>query len=251
MNKLKENTLKKTKNYLEKYKDDNSIYYQELKKSYEEFKHLELKDKVTNDLYIKHLNELCDFIKNKKNANRIMFLLITSSIFIILLCSFTTMKYYQLSHDLESNVLFRNGSTSLSVNYSNVEKFNANTLSDDANFKYLEPLTLNLLAYDKSNKQRPFHYDIYLVPQNDDISEENLLSKDAFLYNVSTGTKESGIKSLKNATMNKNKMLVFSGEMLTNNENQIDLRMWIDSNTDIDYINKKYKFKIFVEGYVL
>lgn len=251
MNKSKEVTLKKVETYLEKYKDDTSIYYEELKKSYKEYKDIDLKDKVTNDLYIKHLNELCDFIKSKKNANRTMFMLITSSIFIIILCCFTTVKYYQLAHDLESNVLFRNGSTSLSVNYSNVENFDANTLSDDANFRYLEPLTLTLLAHDKSNKQKLFHYDVYLIEQNEDIPSENILSKDAFLYNVSSRNKESGVKGLKNATMKKNRMLIFSGEMPTNEEEQIDLRMWIDSNTDVDYINKKYKFKLFVEGYVL
>lgn len=251
MKKEKDNTLTKVQEYLEKYKDDDSIYYKELKKSFEEYKQLDLKDKVTNDLYIKHLNELCDFIKSKRNAGKIMFMLITSSIFIILLCCFTTYKYYQLSRDLESNVLFRNGSTSLSINYSNMENFDANTLSNDSDYKNLEPLTLTLYANDKNNKKRNFHYDVYLVEQNDDIEKDSILSKDAFLYNVSSKNKESGIKGLKNATINKDRMLIFSGEMLTNTEEQIDLRMWIDSNTELDYINKKYKFKLYVEGYVL
>lgn len=250
MNKIKENTIKKVELYLEKYKDDNSIYYKELKKSYKEYKNLDLKDKVTNDLYINHLNELCEFIREQKHAGRIMFALIASSVLIIILCCFTTYKYYQLSRDLESNVLFRNGSTSLSVNYSNVENFDANTLSNDEAYKNLEPLTLTLLANDKSNKKRSFHYDVYLVEQNENIEKDMILSKDAFLYNVSSRNKESGIKALKNATLSKNRLLIFSGEMLTNEEEQIDLRMWIDSNTDIDYINKKYKFKLYVEGYV-
>ncbi len=77
MNKAKESVLRKSESYLEKYKDDNSIYYKELKKSFKEYKNIELKDKVTNDLYIKHLNELCEFIKSKKNANKIIFALIT------------------------------------------------------------------------------------------------------------------------------------------------------------------------------
>lgn len=250
MNKQKENTLKKVESYLKKYKDDKSIYYEELKKSYKEYKNLDIND-INNELYIKHLNELCDFIKSKKNASKIIFMLVTSSIFIIILCIFTSVKYYQLSHDLESNVLFRNGKTSLSVNYSNVENFDANTLSDDGNFKNLEPLTVTLLANNKEKKTRMFHYDIYLVEQNEDIDSSNKLSKDAFLYNVSSSTKESGIKGLKNATIKKDKMLIFSGEMPTNKEENIDLRMWIDSNTDIDYTNKKYKFKLMVEGYII
>lgn len=57
MKKIENNILDKVELYLEQYKDDNSIYYQELKKSYNEYKHIDLKDKVTNDLYIKHLNE--------------------------------------------------------------------------------------------------------------------------------------------------------------------------------------------------
>ena len=250
MKKIENNILDKVELYLEQYKDDNSIYYQELKKSYNEYKHIDLKDKVTNDLYIKHLNELCDFIKSKKHANRIIFMLIVSSIFIIILSCFTTLKYYELSRNLESNVLLRNGSTNLNINYGNMEKFNVNSLSDEYNFMNLEPLTITILPYNKTNKQQPFHYDVYLVEENNDIENDNFLSKDAFLYNISTSNKESGIKYLKNAKKRKKRLLIFSGETLTNQEEEIELRMWIDSNTNLDYINKKYKFKIYIEGYI-
>lgn len=251
MNKAKENVLRKTENYLEKYKDDNSIYYKELKKSYIEYKNVELKDKVTNDLYIKHLNELCEFIKSKKNASKIIFALITSCIFIIIISCFTTYKYYELANNIENNVLLKNGSTYLTVNYGNSENFDANTLSDESNFKNLEPLTLTILASNKENNQKMFHYDIYLIEQNENLSSEEILSKDAFLYNVNTSKKESGIKALRNATVNKDRLLIYSGEMLTNQEEEIDFRLWIDSNTNLDYINKKYKFKLLVEGYVI
>ena len=70
--------------------------------------------------------------------------------------------------------------------------------------------------------------------------------------NKSTNDGESeNLKSLKNATVNKNRLLIYSGEMLTNQEEEIDLRLWIDSNTDLDYMSKKFKFKLFVEGYVI
>lgn len=251
MNKYKENTLRRASIYLEKYKDDKSIYYDELKKSYKEYKNLDLKDKVTNDLYLNHLNELCDFIKSKKHANKIMFMLVSFSIFIIILCCFTTYKYYELSNSLASNVLFKNTRVSLSVNYSNTENFDANTLSNDSSYKDLEPLTLSLYAHNKSDKKELFHYDVYLIEQNENVPEENILSKDAFLYNVTTKNKESGIKSLKYSTLNKNRLLIYSGEMFTNEEEELNIRMWIDSQTELDYINKKYKFKLFVEGYLV
>ncbi|MCX4248942.1 MAG: hypothetical protein OSJ65_04175 [Bacilli bacterium] len=251
MNKAKESVLRKSESYLEKYKDDNSIYYKELKKSFKEYKNIELKDKVTNDLYIKHLNELCEFIKSKKNANKIIFALITSCVFIIIISCFTTYKYYELAHNIENNVLFKNGSTYLTVNYGNFDNFDANTLSDVSSYKNLEPLTLTILASNRENKQKRFHYDVYLIEENQGLQSESVLSKDALLYNVNTTKKESGIKSLKNATVNKNRLLIYSGEMLTNQEEEIDLRLWIDSNTDLDYMSKKFKFKLFVEGYVI
>lgn len=251
MNKDKEKILLKVEEYLKKYKGDDSIYYEQLKSSYEEYKVLNLPDKVTNDLYIKHLNELCEFIKNRKNANSTIIMLIIFSLLIIGIASFTTYKYYTLSSDLKKNIFKHNGSTSINVNFNNSLNFNANTLSDLESYKNLTPLSFTILASNKDYDDLKVHYDVYLIEQNDNIPEGSLITKDAFLYNVNSSIRESGPKALKDATIKNNKLLIFSGEVTTNVEEEIELRMWIDSNTNIDYLNKKYKFKIYVDGYVV
>ena len=247
----REKIINKVENYLRDYKGDDSIYYKQLKESYEEYKELKSPDKVTNDIYVKHLNELCEYIKERKNANRTITLLVMFSIFIIVISTFTTYKYYNLSTDLKKNIVKHNGSTSLNVHFNDSLNFDANKLSDIAHFKDLAPMTFSIVASSKDNSDVTVHYDIYLIEQNDGIPEGAKISKDAFLYNVNSDTRESGVKALKDATNKGDKLLIFSGETKANVEENIELRMWIDSNTDIDYINKKYKFKIFVDGYVV
>lgn len=247
----KEKILKKVEDYLKKYKGDTSKYYEQLVKSYNEYKKLDLKDDKNNDLYIKHLDELCEYIKERKNANKTITLLVIFSIFIIGLSIFITYKYYNLSTDLRNNIFKHNGSTSLNVHFDSSFGFDANKLSDIENFKDLTPLTFTILASNKKKNDIKVHYDVYLVEQNDDIKDEDKISREAFLYNVNSDIKESGVKSLKDATIKNGKMLIFSGETMVNTEEKLELRMWIDSNTELDYINKKYKFKIYVDGYVV
>ncbi|MCH5167590.1 MAG: hypothetical protein J1F35_06865 [Erysipelotrichales bacterium] len=251
MNNEREKIINKVEECLRNYKGDDSIYYKQLKESFEEYKSLKKPDQVTNDIYVKHLNELCDYIKERKNANRTITILIIFSIFIIGISAFTSYKYYNLTSDLKENIIKHNGSTSLNVHFNNSLNFDANKLSDIEHFKDLAPMTFSILATNKDNDDVMVHYDVYLIEQNDDIPEENKITKEAFLYNVNSDTRESGVKALKDATSKNDKLLIFSGETKTNIEENIEIRMWIDSNTNLDYINKKYKFKIYVDGYVV
>lgn len=251
MNKRKQKILIKAEEYLNKYKNDDSIYYKELKKATKDYKELDLTDKITNDLYVEHINQLCDFIKKKNRANLLISLMVMFSIFIVILASYSSYKYYTLSNDIKNNILNNNHSTSLIVNYKNIEGFDANTLANEADYLNLKPLTLSVLAKSDDHKKNKYHYDIYIIEDNEDVAQEKLLSKDALLYDVLSSSKDSGIKQLRNSTFVKDKMLIFSGEVTTNVEEDIDIRMWIDSNTDVDYKNKKYKFKIYVDGYLL
>lgn len=251
MNKEKEKILNKAHEFLVNYEGDESVYYQELKRAYEEYKKLELSDEVTNELFKKHINDLCDFLNKRKNANATITCLITFIVLIIFLTSFTAIKYYNLSEDLKRSIINHNGSTSLNVEYNNVENFQANKLSDETNFMNLDPLSFSIIATNKDNLDLRVHYDVYLIEENDDIPASDVLTKEAFLYHVNSSSRQSGIKSLGTATKTKNKLLIFSGEVATNTRETIDLRMWIDSNTTLDYINKKYKFKLYVDGYVI
>lgn len=250
MNKKNQKILTKANECLHKYSTDDSVYYKELKKSVKEYKELELTDKITNDLYVEHINQLCDFIKKRNRANVLISLMVMFSIFIVLLASYSTYKYYTLSSDIKNNVLNNDNSTSLIVNYKNIEGFDANTLANEEDYSTLTPLTLSILAKSENEKSRKFHYDVYIIEDNDDIIPTDLLSKNTLLYNVKSNSKDSGIKELKNSSIIKDKMLIFSGEVTTNIEEDVDIRMWIDSKTNLDYKNKKYKFKIYVDGYL-
>lgn len=250
MNKKNQKVLTKADECLHKYSTDNSVYYKELKKSVKEYRELDLTDKITNDLYVEHISQLCDFIKKKNRANILISLMVMFSIFIVLLASYSTYKYYNLSSDIKKNVLNNDRSISLIVNYTNIEGFNANTLASEEDYLNLNPLTLSIIAKSENPKSRKFHYDVYIIEDNNDVMASSLLSKDTLVYNVKSNSKDGGIKQLKNASIIKDKMLIFSGEVTTNVEENIDIRMWIDSKTNLDYKNKKYKFKIYVDGYL-
>lgn len=250
MNKKNQKTLSKAEECLIKYNTDDSIYYKELKKSVKEYKELDITDKITNDLYVEHINQLCDFIKKKNRANVLISLMVMFSIFIVLLASYSTYKYYTLSNDMKKHIFNNTIPVSLIVNYKNIESFDANTLANENDYLELKPLTLSILAKSETNQANKFHYDVYIIEDNANIEDKDVLSKDVFLYNVKSSSKDSGIKQLKNSTISKGKLLIFSGEIGTNIEDNIDIRMWIDSNTDIDYLSKKYNFKIYVDGYL-
>lgn len=250
MDKKKQKILIKAEECLYKYKKDTSIYYKELKKSLKEYQELDLTDKVTNDLYIEHIIQLCDFIKKKNRANILISMMVIFSILIVALASYSTYKYYTLSKEVKESILNNNHSPSLIVNYKNIEGFDATTLSNTDNYLELKPLTLSLIAKTENSHSDKFHYDVYIVEDNAETSLENILSRDYFLYNVSSSSKDGGIKELKNSTVTKDKILIFSGEVATNTEEEVNIRMWLDSQNNLDLNNKKYKFKIYVDGYL-
>lgn len=239
------NTTRLVKEYLVKYKDSNSIYYQELKKSYEEFVHI--KDSTTKELYIKHLEELCELLKSQKNASKTITMLTIFSLFIVILATFITIKYNELAASIKDNIPSKASSTTLSVNYENTDRFTANNISDEYHYLNLEPLIIKIFPYNKSGKQNNFHYDVYLIEENESLPKESILGKESLFYHVKVNNKESTIKQLKNATLNDKGILIYSGETLTNKEESINLRMWNKNN--LDSLNKNYKFKLFIEGY--
>lgn len=235
--------LNRAEDVLIKYHDEDSIYYQELLKSYNEYVNLNDSDKTTEELYINHIDGLCNMIVEKKNSKSIITTLIIILFIMLCLSTYSTYNYFKMSNDI-NGILHRSNAT-LSVNYGNLDNFNALTLIDINDYHKLSPLTLSLSS-DSVNKS--MKYNIYLIENNDDISEDNLLSRDAFLYNVKSSTKDSGIKSMKNATIKDGKILIYSSSFEPETTDDIEIRMWIDKDAK-DYENKVYRFKIYVEGY--
>lgn len=243
--------LLRAESIITKYKDDESVYYQELKKSYKELKHLELPDKTTQELYVEHIERLCDFIVQKKHANIMIAIMSIFFIFMVCITIYTSYRYYDMSTNLKNNIIKANRNTSLIVNYKNLENFDAVKLSNETEYKDLTPITLSVLAKSEDKDSYKVHYDVYIIEENDVLEESNIINRDVFLYNVYSNTRDTGIKSLKDASIKDNKILLFSGEIETNKTEDISIRMWIDSKTDKSYLNKKYRFKLYVDGYVI
>lgn len=241
-NKFEEKTIRRAENIISKYPNEDTIYYKELKKSLREYKALINKDKTTKDLYLNHLNDLSNIIMDSKNSNRIITSLVIILLFMFFLTSYSTVKYYQMAK------VFNEGNTkaSLVVNYDNLKNFDVFSLSTISDYKELEPLIINLSTMEKTNST--IHYDVYIIEQNDEVEESNLLNREAFLYNVKSSNKDSGIKDLKNNVTKNDMILIYSGEFNALETEDIEIRMWLAEN-DIENVNKTYRYKLYVEGY--
>lgn len=241
--------LNKAKFILETNKGDTSIYYKELKKSVKDYKELKNKDKTTIDLYLEHISNLCELLDEKKNANRTILMVILTFIIMIFLTFYSTLKYYEMEYKLKDNIIKASNNTSLVVEYKNLDDFNALVFSDSDDFKSLKPLTLSITGTSKDNKKRKMRYNVYIIEQNTNINNDELLPRDAFKYHVSNGTKESEIKSLSKSTIENDRILIYSSEIECGHTDELSIRLWIDSETNVDYLNKKYNFKMYVDGY--
>ena len=253
---IKNSMIKKDKNILIKAektltscKNEDSIYIKELRQSYKEYKSLKTIDKTTNDLYIEHINKLCELIKIKHNANKSLVLMIIVFMVMFIMTTFSTYKYYDISKNLKNNIIKNNKISSLIVEYESLNNFNALSLSDISEYQDLIPLTLSVEAKTKDNSNRKMHYNVYIIEKNDGIKKDNIISRDYFLFNVKTNDKDSGIKYLDKATISNGKLLLFSKDIYSDEKDNIEIRMWIDKNKKQNFLNKRYNFTIYVDGY--
>lgn len=241
--------LLRAESIINKYKNDDSIYYRELVKTYKEYKKSTNNDSIRNELYVSHINDLCNLIIEGKRSNITIILMILVLVIALGLSGYSTYKFIDLSNNLNKNIIKVNKANSLIVKFENLDNFNALVLSDVSNYKKLKPLTLNLL--NRSVDEKDMHYDIYLVEENSSIDDDMIIPRDTFLYHVESDSIDNGIKYLGNCIEDGNKIRIFSGTIKANEMIDIKLRMWLDSSSKNDYTNKKYRFKIFVDGYTL
>lgn len=241
--------LLRAESIINKYKNDDSIYYRELVKTYKEYKKSTNNDSIRNELYVSHINDLCNLIIEGKRSNITIILMILVLVIALGLSGYSTYKFIDISNNLNKNIIKVNKANSLIVKFENLDNFNALVLSDVSNYKKLKPLTLNLLNH--SVDEKDMHYDIYLVEENSSIDDDMIIPRDTFLYHVESDSIDNGIKYLGNCIEDGNKIRIFSGTIKANEMIDIKLRMWLDSSSKNDYTNKKYRFKIFVDGYTL
>lgn len=241
--------LLRAESIINKYKNDDSIYYRELVKTYKEYKKSTNNDSIRNELYVSHINDLCNLIIEGKRSNITIILMILVLVIALGLSGYSTYKFIDISNNLNKNIIKVNKANSLIVKFENLDNFNALVLSDVSNYKKLKPLTLNLLNH--SVDEKDMHYDVYLVEENSSIDDDMIIPRDTFLYHVESDSIDNGIKYLGNCIEDGNKIRIFSGTIKANEMIDIKLRMWLDSSSKNDYTNKKYRFKIFVDGYTL
>lgn len=227
-------------------KNDDSIYYKELRKTYREYRSEELPDKITNDLYLEHINRLCDLVEQRRNSTVIIGGMICMIIICIFLCFYSCMRYQDISKVLSSKMAAYNEKIKLDIKYEGIENFNAMVMSSNEDYMMLSPLTL--IIKPTSEHTINVHYDIYLEEDNDNVAKDQLLNTENLYFNVKTKTRDNGIKRISDASSVRNKKLVFSSETMTNRDEKVDLRMWID-NSNKDSLNKKYRFSINVSCY--
>jgi hypothetical protein len=246
----KNKILERAENTITKYKNDDSIYYRELVKTYKEYKNYDNNDYTRDELYISHINDLCDLIIEKKKSSFTIILMLIVLVLTIGLSGYSTYKYLDISNNLKNNIIKINNSNSLVVNYKNLDSFNALTIKNALNYEDINPLTLNIL--NSSTSDSNMHYDIYMILDNDELDTNSVIPIEAFQYNIKDNSRDNGIKYLSDATViNSNKIRIFSGTVSANEEIEVSLRMWIDENTDTDYLNKTFRFKLLVDGYVI
>lgn len=248
----KNKILIRAESIITKYKDDDSKYYRELVKTYKEYKGAIYKDRVKDELYLEHINDLCNLIITKRKASITITIMVIILIITIILTGYSTYKYIDISNNLKNNVLKVNKANSLIINYKNLDSFNAFTLTDEDNIQELTPLTLNILNRSLNNKD--IHYDIYILEENNNLDYSDIIPRESFLYIVDANNRNSEsskIKRLSDASKKDNKIKLFSGTISNNEEITVNIRMWLDENSNTDYTNKIYRFKIFVDGYVI
>ena len=84
------------------------------------------------------------------------------------------------------------------------------------------------------------------------IQVEEILNKSDFNYDIHVNDGDLGKKDLALQTYyDENKILLYSGSFKASEVDNIDFRMWLKDKDVNSYINKKYKFKLNVQGYVL
>lgn len=245
----KNKVLMRAEIIINKYKKDDSIYYRELVSSYKEYKKSNNNDSIRDELYVNHINDLCNLIIEGKKSNVTILLMLFILVVALGLSGYSTYKFIDISNNLNKNIIKANKTNSLIVNYKNLDNFNAIVLSDISNYSKLKPITLNLLNH--SIDEKDMHYDIYILEDNSSIEENMLIPRNTFLYHVESNTQDNGIKELGDCIEKNNKIRIFSGLIKANEEINVNIRMWIDSNSTNDYTNKLYRFKIFVDGYVV
>ena len=244
--------VNKSKKILNDFKDKDNVYYRELSKTFNEYEKIDIFDDDKRFAYLKHLNELNSFLESEKYSN---VLIIFMSLVLFTMCGLTfysAKQYSNLSKQFSDNVILNKDDVSIKVEYLNVENFNALTNLDSDDYSLLDPITIKVSSASKVKNNYTIKYLVFLEEENEDLSNEVVLNKSDFNYDISVNDGDLGMKDLALQTYyDENKILLYSGSFKASEVDNIDFRMWLKDADINSYINKKYKFKLNIQGYVL
>lgn len=229
--------LAKAQKYLIKYSNSTSKYYEELKKTYNEYKSLDDVDIVTSKLYEKQINKLCLFVEEKENFISFLITLITIIIVIIILISYTTVTLFNRSDKV--NVVIERANTEVDLNVLSSDKDFSLKYSDLNNYKELEPIIIELNP--SSTSDYNIVYNIYLEVLDFSGNKENLK------YVISVDGNDY-VYNLTDQSIVLDKYLIYTNSMKMNDFKKIHLRIFdIDSNDDISTFDYRLNYDAYLE----
>ena len=241
----KNNRIKRVEFILDKYKRKNDSYMEELRTTYDEYKALVYKDKATINLYVRHMEDLCNIIEESHSG----FLTIILMFIILILTSVMSVNFYlryqEVKDNLDESIIKANAETNMQVTYVNLESFSILQISDE-DYISQKPITINIKSSSK-NYVGSLVYRVYMVPKN---NNKKIINTDNIKYTLDVSGGNIGINKLSDATKTRdNKILLYEGTMNSNDEVNIDYYMWLDKSAKINQ-DEAFNFIFYIDGYV-
>ena len=231
----REQILNKAQKYLIKYSNSKSKYYEELKKTYNEYKDLDNTDPIINKLYAKQINKLCIFVEESENFLSFLVTLIIVIIVIISLVSYTTIKVLSTQEKVKVVIEKANSEVNLNVK-SYTKEFK---LGYESDLNSIVPISIELNPHSKDNYN--IVYNMYLT-----INEFNG-NKDNLKYVITIDDEEFSYY-LKDASIVLDRYLIYTNSMNMNDYKRIQLKVYdTDSNDDISVFDYKLEYDAYLE----
>ena len=249
---MEEKIIKKARKILKTYSNKSNKYYLELEKSFNEYNSTDIFDGERREVYLKYIEQLNSCLVEDRYSNVLIGVMGIALFCILTLTLYTATEYNAIAKSLDEHVILSRDKVSIVVDYVNTKDFNAFRYSNEDSYMNLEPLTINISSVSNDNKDYKVAYLVYLIEDNGLLSPSEIIDRKDFKYALSVNNRDLGTNDIKDEEVTDgNKILLYSGSLITGKVDQIDLRMWLDNNDFLAYNNKRYRFKLDVTGYVI
>ena len=233
-------TLSRVQDVIKDYKEDESTskYYKELKKSFEEYASMQIHTKKIDRLYLKHMNDLCNYLEEKRNYRLNIAITILMIIFTIGCVIYASYGFMNIDKNVVPRIMTTKPDVSLNVTYEDINNLMLQTYPASGNIEDLRYATINI---NPVGDNREISYNIYIVPMDYEKIKANL---DLYKFDIDGKT-----ITLSDITMVNGKLKIYSGKMNTNEVKKLKMRLWIDE--DINHVFESFSFKIDADGHVM